>query len=163
MRRPLLNLLLLAGLGIAVVALTSGLVRRICVHQMSHSGDDLAWLKQEFKLSAADLDRVRKLHEGYLPRCREFCQRIATQKDELDTLLADGKGVTPAVEEKIRVIAALRAECQTAMLRHFHDVSAAMPAEQGQRYLREMQRLTMGDHEAFEQSMPVPSSAHGHH
>ncbi|MGN6552445.1 MAG: periplasmic heavy metal sensor [Verrucomicrobiota bacterium] len=150
-------------LAAGVFAFSSGIARWLCVHQTVRSGDDLDWLKQEFKLSATDLDRVRKLHEGYLPKCREFCVRIEAKKGELDQLLGNGNGVTTAVEDKLREIAVLRADCQAAMLRHFQEVSAAMPKEQGQRYLREMQQLTLGQHQEFEKSMSPSSSPHGHH
>jgi hypothetical protein len=45
------------------------------------------------------------------------------------------------------------------MLDHFAAVSRAMPAEQGKRYLAEMQQLTLGAHEQTEHSM---SGDHGH-
>jgi hypothetical protein len=47
----------------------------------------------------------------------------------------------------------LRARCQLEMLRHFVEVSQAMPPDQGKRYLAEMQRITLGFHEQIEQSM----------
>ena len=55
-------------------------------------------------------------------------------------------------------------ECQTQMLRHFYEVSQAMPPEQGRRYLAEMQRLTLGFHDQFEKAMSAgPSAPHDHH
>jgi hypothetical protein len=39
------------------------------------------------------------------------------------------------------------------MLQHFIAVSQAMPAEQGKRYLAEMQQLTLGTNDLMEQSM----------
>ena len=50
-------------------------------------------------------------------------------------------------------IAALRAECQSNMLAHFVAVSRAMPPVQGERYLAEMKKFTLGAHEKIEQSM----------
>jgi hypothetical protein len=50
------------------------------------------------------------------------------------------------------------------MLAHFFEVSRAMPAEQGRRYLAEMQRLTLGFHEQIENTMSGgTSSPHVHH
>ena len=43
--------------------------------------------------------------------------------------------MTTAAEEKLVEIASLRARCQADMLRHFDDVSRAMPPAQGARYL----------------------------
>ena len=163
MRRSLLTFLTIVFASVAVVAATSWIARQLCVRQLTQSANDLQWLKQEFKLSSAELERVRILHEGYLPKCESFCMQIAAKKSELEKALSDGNGVTPAAEEKIRELGALRAECQTTMLKHFQDVSAAMPPEQGRRYLREMQQLTLGHHQQFEESMFPESGTHGHH
>ena len=40
---------------------------------------ELAWLKQEFKLSDAELARVGKLHDTYQPHCKE-CAAASTNK-----------------------------------------------------------------------------------
>src|SRR5262245_29201309 len=108
--------------------------------------DDLAWLRREFRLNEAETRRVRQLHDGYLPKCREMCGRIAAKQKEVEAALANGTNTTSA-EQKLVELGTLRAECQAQMLRHFEEVSRAMPAEQGKRYLAEMQRLTLGFHQ----------------
>jgi hypothetical protein len=129
----------------------------LCARQMS--ADDLSWLKREFRLSDAEMQRVRQLHEGYLPKCREMCGKIAAKQSEVSDVLAKGQ----APDEKLVELATLRAQCQAQMLRHFQEVSQAMPAEQGKRYLNKMQRLTLGSHEDIERSMgEMPASRHGH-
>jgi hypothetical protein len=129
----------------------------ICARQMST--DDLSWLQREFRLSDVEMQRVRHLHEGYLPTCREMCGKIAAKQSELNEALAKGQ----APDEKLGELAMLRAQCQAQMLRHFHEVSQAMPAEQGKRYLSQMQRLTLGFHQDIERSMgDMPASGHGH-
>lgn len=148
---------------LASVAIAGGsylLACKVCVRQMTASGDDLEWLHREFQLSDAEMQRVRALHEGYQPRCHEMCARIEAKKAELEAAMTAGQGVTPAVREKLAEVAALRAQCQGNMLQHFYEVSQAMPPEQGRRYLAEMRRLTLGFHEQFEDTM---SSHHGHH
>ncbi len=164
MRRSLIMLLAILLAGAAIVGLSSVVAKRICARQLVPPGDDLAWFRREFHLSDAELQRVRQLHEGYLPKCREMCDRIAAKKTELQAALEAGKGLTPEAEQKLAEVGALRAQCQAQMLRHFYEVSQAMPPEQGRRYLAEMQRLTLGFHEQFEKAMaPDPSAAHGHH
>ncbi len=120
--------------------------------------DELDWLRTEFRLSAPELARVRALHDGYQPECAAMCQRIGEKNRELDALLSGSTSVTAAVEQKLAEVAALRAECQAKMLRHFHAVSATLPPEQGRRYLAEMQRLTLGlgDHAAMPMPAPTP-------
>ena len=109
------------------------------------------------------MDRVRKLHEGYLPKCGEMCAKIASKHREVDAALADSTQGTAVAEQKLVELGALRAQCQGQMLRHFQEVSRAMPPDQGKRYLEEMQRLTLGSHEQIEHSMgAAPPSGHGH-
>ena len=115
-------------------------------------------------MNEADLARVRQLHDGYLPKCHNFCERIEAGKRELQTALASGTNAPAAIEEKLIAIGTLRAQCQAAMLQHFREVSQVMPPEQGRRYLAEMQRLTLGFHEQIEHTMsPGAPSPHGHH
>ena len=145
-----------AGLALIAWAAYVGTMH-LCVRQMS--ADDLSWLKREFRLSDAEMQRVRQLHQGYLPKCHEMCAKIAAKQDEVSEALA--KGQSP--DERLVELAMLRAQCQAQMLRHFQEVSRAMPVEQGKRYLGEMQRLTLGFHEDIERSMgDMPASGHGH-
>jgi small-conductance mechanosensitive channel len=134
--------------------------QRACL--MTRPTDDLSWLRDEFHLSDAEMARVQKLHEGYLPKCAEMCAKIAAKKSELETALGATTNVNPAAQQKLAELAALRAQCQAQMLQHFTEVSQTMPPEQGRRYLAEMQRLTLGLHEQTEQSMSG-SMGHEHH
>ena len=163
MRRSQIIVLSVVLATAALFTVTYHVAARLCAHHLTNASDDLEWLRQEFKLSDAELRRVRQLHEGYLPKCREMCARIAAKKEELHAALETGQGVTPDAEQKLAEVAALRAQCQTQMLRHFTEVSRAMPPAQGHRYLAEMQRLTLGFHDQTEQSMSTSAGhAHGH-
>jgi hypothetical protein len=164
MRRPLLILAAMLLAGAAVFFVGQRLVAHWCAGHMAHPTDDLAWLRLEFRLTDADLARVRQLHDGYLPKCRDFCERIDARKRELQAALVASTNAPAAIEHKLVEIGTLRAQCQAAMLQHFREVSQVMPAEQGRRYLAEMQRLTLGFHEQIEHSMaPGASDPHGHH
>lgn len=162
------SLLILAALAIACAAVVSAsylIARQICEHQWVDTADDLEWLRREFHLSDAELARVRRLHEGYLPKCHSLCERIAAKKRELAAAFAAStNAVTPAIETKLNEVATLRAQCQAQMLEHFYEVSQAMPPAQGRRYLAEMQRLTLGFHEQIENRMSGQTPpAHAHH
>jgi hypothetical protein len=161
-RRPLFILLGLLSLGAAVFAGSFYVTRQICVRQLSNPADDLDWLRREFRLTEPEMARVRQLHEGYLPKCGEMCARIAAKKREVREELIGATNVSDAAAQKLVELAELRARCQTQMLRHFVEVSQAMPPEQGRRYLEEMQRLTLGFHEQIEQSMS-DHPGHEHH
>ena len=164
MRRSLLILIAILLGSAAITGASYLLARQICARQLAGGGDDLAWLRREFRLGDAEMQRIRQLHEGYLPKCRENCARIAAKKKELEVVLEQAQGMTPEAQQKLAEVAALRAQCQGNMLGHFYEVSRAMPPEQGRRYLAEMQRLTLGFHEQIENTMsPDTSSHHGHH
>jgi hypothetical protein len=164
MRRSPIILLAVLLAAVAVAGFSYFAARQFCVQHLARSDDDLEWLRTEFHLSDAELARVRQLHEGYLPKCGAICAQIAVRKLELEAAFAAStNAVTPAVRQKLGEIASLRAQCQAQMLVHFREVSQAMPPEQGRRYLAEMQRLTLGFHEQFENRMSGPAHAHGHH
>ena len=149
----------LAGVIVAVIVGVATYVCtvKLCARQMS--ADNLSWLKREFRLSDGEMQRVRQLHEGYLPKCREMCGKIAEKQSEVGEALAKGQ----APDEKLVELATLRAQCQAQMLKHFQEVSKALPADQGKRYLSEMQKLTLGFHQDIEHSMgEMPASGRGH-
>lgn len=135
-------------LGLGVVA---AVVSYYCFYLVGTTGPrawmqsrqpELVWLKQEFKLSEAEFERLSKLHEAYLPQCRERCRLIRQMNDRLGQLLATTSDLTPAIENALTERAKMRSECQTAMLKHFFEVSRAMPPEQGRRYLAWVQEQT---------------------
>lgn len=163
MQRPFLQFTAVAALAAMVVLGASELTRRVCVQRASQAGDDLAWLQEEFSLNARELERIRQLHQGYLPQCRAFCERIAQKSKELETALTTSSGVNAETETRLKELALLRAECQTRMLRHFQEVAAAMPTAQGQRYFSEMQRLTLGKAQPYDHAEDGSASHHGHH
>jgi hypothetical protein len=158
MKRSLFIVIGVAALAGALFAAAFLVTNHLCAGN-SPKTDDLAWLREEFHLNVDEMARIRKLHDGYLPKCAEMCARIAAKKAELDSALNGATGVSPAVEAKLAELGQLRAQCQAQMLRHFAEVSEAMPPEQGRRYLAEMRRLTLGSHDQVEQSM---SGSMGH-
>ncbi len=159
MNRSLVILLGALALATAIFAGSYFIAQRTTIMCCTDARDDLSWLKTEFHLSDAEMARVRQLHAGYLPKCAEICAKIAAKKQEFKTLLGTGTNLTAEAKAKLNEIAALRAQCQAQMLQHFAAVSQVMPPDQGRRYLAEMRKLTLGNHEQMEQSM---SGAMGH-
>ena len=160
MNRSLVILLGALVLGVALFAGAFFTSQHAC--RMTRSTDDLSWLRDEFHLGDAEMARIQKLHEGYLPKCAEMCAKIAAKKSELETALNGSTNVNPVAQQKLAELAALRAQCQAQMLQHFIEVSRTMPPEPGRRYLAEMQRLTLGFHEQTESSMSG-TAGHEHH
>ena len=96
---------------------------------------ELAWLKEEFKLSDAEFKRVSELHAAYLPQCRDMCREIDGHNVKLQMLLSGATNMMPEITVSLTESSRLRSECQSMMLRHFFQVSQTMPPEQGRRYL----------------------------
>jgi Heavy-metal resistance len=153
MNRSLIVVLGALALSAAVFASSYFAGRRAGVVYCANPADDLSWLRTEFHLNDAEMARMRRLHESYLPQCAKMCALIATKQAEVQAALARGTNLTAAAQEKLTELGELRAQCQGQMLRHFIAVSQAMPPEQGRRYLAEMEKITLGSHEAIEQSM----------
>ena len=156
--------IILVAVTLACVALFAGAylaASRVFSNQVSQSLDDLDWLRIEYRLTPSELEQVREVHEGYVTVCHGFCRQIAEQKGALKALVATGQGDSDAAAECLSSIAHLRAECQAAMLSHFEEVSELMPPDQGNRYLEEMRRITLGSHEQIEEAMSG-SQGHGH-
>jgi Heavy-metal resistance len=138
------GIVLLIGLALGCVAYFGGYFAETAKPRaMLHSdAPELAWLKAEFNLSDAEFKRITELHQAYLPGCEERCHRIDAKNDELRKLLAAATTMTPDIERKLGEAAALRLECEKAMLTHFLAVSRAMPPEQGKRYLAWVEEQT---------------------
>jgi hypothetical protein len=110
-----------------------------CREMMRQPTPELAWLKEEFKLSDTDCARMVQLHEAYMPKCMERCRRIEELEAKLQRLLAGSTTVTPEIQAVLAERAKMRADCEAEMLEHFLEVSRTMAPEQGRRYLEWVQ------------------------
>jgi hypothetical protein len=153
MNRSLIIVLGALALGAAIFSGSFFASQRACVVTLTRPTDDLSWLRDEFHLNDAEMARVRQLHEGYMPQCAKMCALIAAKSAEVQAALGNGTNVTAEAQKKLTELGELRAQCQAQMLQHFITVSQAMSPEEGQRYLAEMKKITLGSHEEIEQSM----------
>ncbi len=161
------------GLLILIAGLIAGLAAYACVFFVCMSSarklqqsdqPELAWLKEEFKLSDSEFERVSELHQGYLPQCAEMCRRVAAENAKLQKLLSTETNVTPKIEQTLNEVGRLRAECQAKMLRHFYEVSRTMPPEEGRRYLEWVKnKAFISDQDmASAHAEGLHESSHGH-
>ena len=138
--------LLILALGLALAAGAYGCVYFFCTSSARNlersSQPELAWLKEEFKLSDSEFKRISELHAAYLPQCAELCRQVDAQNQRLKALLATNNQVTDEIQAAIAESSRLRGECQSNMLNHFYEVSRTMPPEQGRRYLDWVQERT---------------------
>jgi hypothetical protein len=131
-----------------------------CRHIMQKPQPELAWLKKEFGLSDKEFARITALHEAYLPQCAERCRVIGEQNRKLKDLLAKDATVTPEIQNLLTERARNRAQCEAEMLKHFQEVSRAMPPEQGRRYLAWVEEQTVLRAQAMESRHTMEG---GHH
>ena len=131
---------LAAGLGYACVYLP--MVARARVAGKA-SDASLGWMKREYHLSNNQFEQVTKLHQEYQPKCVKMCERIDEANMKIQMLLSATNAVTPEIREALAQAASLRTECEAAMLQHFYQVSAVMPAEEGKKYLAWVQGETL--------------------
>lgn len=143
-----MNRLTLTGIAAILVALVTYAVyyRALTAPDkalVSKPQGGLEWLRREFQLSEAQFARITALHEAYGPVCGELCERIGEANSRLEKLTAANRGMCPELEAALADCAAVRRDCNAALLRHAYAVAAEMPPESGQRYLRMMTaRLT---------------------
>lgn len=121
-----------------------------CRTMMQGPQPELAWLKKEFGLSDAELARITALHEAYMPQCAERCRVTEQQNRKLKDMLAKDATITPEIQNLLTERANNRAQCEAEMLKHFQEVSRAMPPEQGRRYLAWVQEQTVLRGQAME-------------
>jgi hypothetical protein len=142
-KRPLIILLsglLLGFAGFAVPYLSATSASR-ALEKSEQPG--LEWLRSEFHLSPQEFKRISELHQGYKPECQRFCALIAERDAELQRLIAETNRVTPEIEKLLQEKSNLRRDCQATMLKHFYNVSQAMPSHEGKRYLVWVQKHTL--------------------
>jgi len=103
---------------------------------------ELTWLQHEYHLTDSQLAQVIQLHDAYHPKCAEMCRRIDDQNAKIQQLLAATNTVTHEITKALAEAAQLRAECESAMLQHFYEVSRAMSPDPAKRYLAWVEERT---------------------
>lgn len=90
------------------------------VRRAVSDGNTMEWLRAEFRLNDRDFSEIQKLHREFSAVCATHCQEIMEARHQPDN----------AAE-----VARLEAVCVDAMIVHFRNVAAVMPAGEGERYL----------------------------
>lgn len=136
---------------LGAVALGAGLFmgsfaasQRVCRACVAGPPGNLHWLQSEYRLSNEQMQRIQQLHNNYLSQCDGMCRMIMAKQQEVATALNNATNINPVAQHKLDDLAACRIQCQSQMLQYFINVSRVMPPDQGQRYLAEMERETLG-------------------
>ncbi len=96
---------------------------------------EMAWLRDDLKLSDDQFTKASKLHLAYRPICEEMCANIAAAQQRLDAVARTSRAMTPELEEAIREHARVRGECQQRMLEHLYQTAALLDDSQVKTYL----------------------------
>ncbi|MGH8018698.1 MAG: hypothetical protein ACREIA_10460 [Opitutaceae bacterium] len=99
------------------------------------TGADIAWLKDEFHLTAPEFAAIEALHQAYSGICAQHCAGIVEARDRLAKLEQEG-AESAAIEPARRELLRLEAVCNEATRAHLRQVATRMPLEQGVRFLR---------------------------
>ena len=114
-------------------------VARCTFCRMPDTRDSSSWLRQEFHLSDAQYAQVKKLEADYHPHCVDMCDQLKQSHLALKNLILANGTMTPEIETALQKDDAVQQEWREDMLRHFYEVSQAMPPAEGKRYLQIME------------------------
>jgi len=137
---------------VIVIALAAGAagVGYLCMRgghaAMTGHDDSMLWLRSEFKLDAAQLAEIEKVHEAYQSVCEDHCALIMEQRAKLRRLKSEG---APEAD-----IAAAQAEakrldenCRASLEAHVRQIAGLIGGAQGERYLKTiLPRIARFDH-----------------
>ncbi|MFO1486391.1 MAG: periplasmic heavy metal sensor [Verrucomicrobiaceae bacterium] len=147
-RGPLILLLALAASAAAFVITRHQCQCAVRTSAAMHDGDtllpELEWLHHELKLDDAQFVKVKSLHLAYRPICKALCAKVMTAREKLGQLASQGNIASPELEAALQEQAAVRVECQKAMLKHLHETAAVMSPEQARQYLDTMLPQVIG-------------------
>ncbi len=136
--RGLVILLVAAVIAIAGYTIYYGSATAKAKAMLREPAGQMEWLRQEFRLSDAQFERIEKMHREYAPTCAVMCEKIARSNERLDALISANKTPTPEVRAALHESAVVQEECRQAMLGHAYAVCGEMSPEQGARYLKMM-------------------------
>ncbi|HEY0258130.1 MAG TPA: hypothetical protein VGC39_11850 [Candidatus Methylacidiphilales bacterium] len=138
MKRLIVIIALAVLLGMGAYFLTYGIARgTFC--RVPDAQDSCGWMQEEFHLTDAQYGQVKQLEAAYSPHCAKMCEQIDQSHQALKNLILTQGTVTPEIEAALKKDGEVQRECREAMLRHFYEVSQAMPSAEGRRYLQIMQ------------------------
>jgi hypothetical protein len=143
MNRGIFILIAALALAVTAYAICFEAMTRPAHALLAEPNGKLEWLRREFNLTDPQFARITALHDAYSSVCGSMCERIVVANSRLDELVAKNREVTPDVDSALRECAKVRADCNTALLRHIYAVAAEMSPESGKRYIEMMtKRIT---------------------
>lgn len=120
---------------ILTVAIVAALAALAVTRHVFASHSSMDWLRTEFHLTDDQMKKAEALHAEYQATCEEMCRRIAETDARLAIAIRSSSSTTPEITTAIAETDRVRTECRVAMLNHFYQTAALMPADERQRYL----------------------------
>ncbi|MDP3849381.1 MAG: hypothetical protein Q8Q59_02675 [Luteolibacter sp.] len=140
MKKGLLILLLaiLAGVSAFWIARSHRQASAADSEVLLDSMPELAWLREDLKLSDDQFAKASEVHAAYRPVCAGMCRRISEAHAKLKTLASADRGMSPELQAAILHHARVHAECQQKMLEHLYQTAGLLDDKQAARYLETM-------------------------
>ncbi|MGK0189972.1 MAG: hypothetical protein ACI9R3_005791 [Verrucomicrobiales bacterium] len=110
-----------------------------------HPEDSFQWLQTEYSLSDKSLVKVREASASYLPQCRAMCQRLAEARQHLADRAASLSSTADEIADAYAKVNEVEEECIQMSLHHVYQVATLMPAEQSERYRKEILAALLKD------------------
>ena len=136
MKRSWIVLTIALGIGAVIFVLV---YPRVAVAQ----SDELAWLRNEFRLEGRQFAEISALHQTYRPVCDQHCADYMAAHVQFSKLLASQQTWTAATDVALRRVFEVERACREDMLKHAFAVSAYMSSDQARRYLVLVQKRAL--------------------
>ena len=87
MKKGAIILLLTAVASIAAYGIYYHYAKASTEAMLCESHGEMEWLRHEFGLNKGQFEKIKAMHEAYLPTCDRLCKRIAEVQMNLDQLI----------------------------------------------------------------------------
>jgi len=141
----------IAALLVLVMALGAGCLTYVCMREPTPSapaGEDAAllWLRYEFKLGPAQMDRIASMHTAYRLICDEHCRLVREARTKLAGLRTTRASAREMADAE-QALAGLDQLCVTSLEAHLRAIAAVIGGDEGLRYLSiVLPRVSRFDH-----------------
>ncbi|WP_075079071.1 periplasmic heavy metal sensor [Terrimicrobium sacchariphilum] len=123
------------AISVLTVVLVAAFVALAVSRHVFANRSSMDWLRDEFHLTDAQMEKAAALHSEYEASCETMCRRIAETDARLASAIRSSTSITPEIAAAIAETDRVRTDCRIAMLSHFYQTAALMPESERQRYL----------------------------
>lgn len=114
------------------------------VARLQPAPDDVEWLRLEFGAGRDQLGRLVSMQQEYRNRSATRVQEVEEASLRVASGLDRSGAFTSALRKDLAMLEAARARAHELALEHCMEVARVLGPAQGDRYLREMERVLIG-------------------